>query len=142
MKFFEKTPPWYITGLAFECLECGRCCAGPEEGYVWATDEEIAHAAKFLNLGEKIFRSQYVRRVGLRKSFREEKKTHNCVFIKDGRCTIYPARPTQCRTWPFWKSNLKAPDDWSWAAQRCAGVNRGKLFAFDEIQNRAGITEE
>ncbi len=138
----DKNPPWYITGLAFECLECGRCCAGPEEGYVWATEEEISKAAEFMKLSDREFRTKYVRRVGLRKSFKEDKKSHDCIFLKDGSCSIYPVRPTQCRTWPFWKSNIATPDDWAEAGQRCVGVNRGQLHPIDEIERKAGITEE
>ena len=148
MKTFEKindpagATPWYVAGLAFECLQCGRCCAGPDEGYVWASDEEIAAVANYLNLSEKEFRRQYVRRVGLRHSFVENRKNHDCVFLADDGCTIYPVRPTQCRTWPFWKSNIASQDDWSQAAVRCPGVNRGELHQVDKIQRRAGLTKE
>jgi Fe-S-cluster containining protein len=148
MKTFENIDepagagPWYVAGLAFECLQCGQCCAGPEEGFVWASDEEITAVAEFLKMGEKEFRLQYVRRVGLRRSFVENRKTHDCVFLKDGGCTIYPVRPMQCRTWPFWKSNIASPEDWSWAARRCSGVNRGPLHSVDEINSRAGLTRE
>ena len=37
---------------------------------------------------------------------------YDCVFLKEdperGRktCSIYPVRPLQCRTWPFWPENL------------------------------------
>ena len=37
--------PWYVAGLAFECQQCGGCCSGPAEGFVWATDAEIAAVA-------------------------------------------------------------------------------------------------
>jgi Fe-S-cluster containining protein len=142
MKSNRKDIPWYAAGLAFECLECGRCCAGPEEGYIWVNDEEVAAAAKFLRLSEKAFRARYVRRVGRRQTLIENKKTRDCVFLKDGKCQIYSVRPTQCRTWPFWPMNLGSPDDWSWAAERCGGMNRGKVFTIEEIQTRANQTRE
>ncbi len=47
---------------------------------------------------------------------------------------IYSVRPNQCRTWPFWPSNLKNPGDWNKAAQKCPGINRGKLYSFEEIE--------
>jgi hypothetical protein len=147
MKLKNGTPkideaPWYIAGLAFECQACGRCCAGPEEGYVWANDEEILRMAKHLNMSEKNFCKEYVRKVGRRQSLVEQKKSHDCVFLKDGKCTIYEVRPTQCRTWPFWTSNIASPADWSLAGMRCVGINRGKLFTPEEIQNRAYNTRE
>jgi hypothetical protein len=42
----------------------------------------------------------------------------------------------QCRTWPFWKINLKSPEAWSAAASSCPGMNQGKFYdggRIDEI---------
>lgn len=138
----SNEPPWYVAGLAFECLACGRCCAGPEEGYVWATDEEIAAMAEHLRLAESTFRKRYVRRVGKRQSLIEKKPSKDCIFLADGRCDIYEVRPTQCRTWPFWSSNLETPEDWSLAGLRCPGINRGSLVSLDEIESRRRATRE
>jgi hypothetical protein len=138
----KKDAPWYAAGLAFECLGCGRCCSGPEEGYVWLNDEELRAIADSLRLTEQEFRRRYIRRVGKRQTIIEDKKTKNCIFLQNGKCTIYDLRPTQCRTWPFWPMNLSSPDDWSWAAERCMGMNRGNLFPLDEIQTRADKTRE
>ena len=32
----------------------------------------------------------------------------DCMFLKNKRCEVYPSRPTQCRTWPFWPENMNA----------------------------------
>ncbi len=133
--------PWYVAGLAFECTQCSRCCAGPEEGYVWAKDEEIAAAAKFLRMSEKSFRDRYVRKIGKRYSF-IEKENKDCCFLGTGGCRIYDVRPTQCRTWPFWESNIDTPDDWAEAGRRCLGINRGTLFSPEEINKQARRTQE
>jgi hypothetical protein len=148
MKLFQKKPPWYVAGLAFECTQCGRCCAGPEEGYVWATPEEIAAIAEYLEMPEKQFRREYVRRVGSRFSLKEVKGSHDCVFLQpiegqEGKgCRIYPVRPTQCRTWPFWPSNIRSPRAWSLAGDRCPGINRGSLHNPETIDAEARRTEE
>ncbi len=134
--------PWYVAGLAFECQGCGRCCSGPEEGYVWATQTELDAIADSLNMTSEDFCKKYVRKVGKRFSLVEDKKTKNCVFLKNGKCTIYEARPTQCRTWPFWQSNIDTPDDWAWAAKRCHGLNRGKKHNARAIENSAKSTNE
>jgi len=136
-----RKPPWYIEGLAFECQGCGRCCAGPEEGYVWLSDKEVAAIAEFLGIAEAELREKCIRRVGKRLTICETLPSHDCMFLDtgaDGRrgCKIYPVRPTQCRTWPHWPGHLRCPDDWARAAQRCCGVNRGKLFSFNEIEAR------
>ena len=140
MRIFTRSP-WYIGGLAFECQQCGRCCAGPEEGYVWVRDEEIAAIAAFLGIGADEIRKKYVRREGWRQTIIEDPATRDCMFLQTGSdgqrgCAIYPVRPTQCRTWPFWATNLAEPEMWAQAGQRCRGVNCGKLIPFNEIESR------
>jgi len=125
--------PWYVAGLAFECLECGNCCAGPQEGYVWVDVEEIVSISKFLEMNERDFIKLYTRKARGKKCLRET-KSHDCVFLEDGRCAVYPVRPSQCRTWPFWSSNLHSPDDWCEAGKRCPGINRGKIHSLEYIQ--------
>ena len=137
-----ENPPWYIAGLAFECTECGRCCAGPEEGFVWATDKEISAIAAFLRMSDQAFRARYVRTYYRRTSLIEKKDTKDCIFLENGKCRIYSVRPTQCRTWPFWKSNVGTPEDWSEAAMRCPGINRGKLHSHEEIVEKINKTRE
>ncbi len=148
MKFFARQSPWYVAGLAFECVGCGRCCAGPAEGYVWVTDEEIAAIAEHLDMSEEETRLKYVRRVGRRHSLVERKDSKDCIFLtpdsrgEGGRgCRIYPVRPTQCRTWPFWPHNVSSPDGWAVAGRRCPGINRGeRLFTQDEIEEQVKAT--
>lgn len=147
MKLFAKKPAWYGQGLAFECQQCGKCCAGPEEGYVWATPEEIAAAATHLGMEDKAFREQYVRKVHRRFSFKEQPITNDCIFLQPNEtggkgCAIYTVRPVQCRTWPFWSSNLSSPDSWAMAQDRCSGINRGPLHSVEAIDDRANVTRE
>ena len=129
---------WYIAGLHFQCAQCGECCSGPGEGYIWITKPEIKFAADFLKITESEFHQKYLRRIGLRKSIIEDRYTKDCIFLKniDGqkRCSIYPVRPSQCRNWPFWSENLKTPHNWNQIAKNCPGINRGRLYSFDEIQ--------
>ena len=93
--------------------------------------------ADYLKISIGELRKKYVKRVGLRSTLIEQAISKDCVFLQniDGhrRCSIYPVRPRQCRTWPFWANNLETSSAWNQAAQRCLGVNRGKLYSFDEI---------
>ncbi|MFW6133482.1 MAG: YkgJ family cysteine cluster protein [Planctomycetota bacterium] len=141
MKVFAKREPWYAAGLAFECRQCGNCCSGPDEGFVWVDDAEIRAIAEHLRLSEDDVCDRYVRRVMRRRSLVENPSTKDCVFLRrdgDGRCgcAIYPVRPVQCRTWPFWPVNLKSPDTWARAALRCPGINRGDRIDHDTIRAR------
>ena len=127
---------WYKEGLRFTCTECGNCCAGAP-GYVWMTPEEIGGIASFLDLPDGTLPAEMLRRVGFRYSL-TEKSNGDCVFLQciDGkrRCGIYEVRPLQCRTWPFWTSNLKTPRDWAIAGETCPGVNNGKKYDYVQIE--------
>lgn len=145
MALLNRRPPWYAAGLAFECNGCGHCCAGPAEGYVWVTVEEITAIARHLKMDEQAFRDTYVRKEGRRYSLKEEPVSKDCVFLQAGAdgqrgCSIYPVRPTQCRTWPFWPGNLVGPKAWALAGIRCPGINRGDLHRLDEIEKRKNAT--
>ena len=127
---------WYTAGLRFECTQCGNCCSG-DPGYVWATKEEVARIAEFLGRPDGWLDKQQLRRVGLRYSL-TEKANGDCIFLKraNGKsmCSIYPVRPGQCRTWPFWNSNLKTPEAWAAAAGTCPGMNNGKHYDLVQIE--------
>ena len=129
---------WYVAGLCFECGECGRCCSGPGEGYIWVTRPEIELIAEHLKITPGELRRRYLRRVGLRTTIIEHAVTKDCIFLQqvDAKklCVIYPVRPNQCRTWPFWPENLSSPDAWNEAAKKCPGINRGKHYSFEQIE--------
>jgi Fe-S-cluster containining protein len=129
---------WYANGLHFECLQCGACCSGPAEGYIWVGRREIELIAEFLKLSEGQLRQKYLKRRGLRTTIIENPATKDCIFLEiiDGRkrCTIYPVRPNQCRSWPFWPENLANPNAWNRAAGKCPGINRGRCYSFEEIE--------
>jgi len=130
---------WYRCGLHFECTGCGNCCAGPEEGYIWIVKTEIAFLAKHLGTTVEQVQKQYLKRIGRKYSIKENPVTRDCIFLtapQDGcrGCAIYPVRPNQCRTWPFWSFNLHTPDQWNWAAAQCPGINRGRFYSYDQIE--------
>ncbi|MFO0837530.1 MAG: YkgJ family cysteine cluster protein [Phycisphaerae bacterium] len=120
--------PWYAAGLQFSCTQCGNCCSGPP-GYVWLSPSDIAPLAALVGLSPDEFRARHVRQVGDRVSL-YEKSDGDCEWLIRGpdgktRCGVYEARPVQCRTWPFWDSNLRTPRDWKGAARVCPGINTG-----------------
>ena len=107
---------------------------GPEEGHVWITKPEVEMMAKHLSMAVDDFRKKFCRRIGNRTSLTEQPKNLDCIFLQDGACPVYSVRPNQCRTWPFWNSNLEHPDYWNMAASTCPGINRGRLYTFEEIE--------
>ncbi|RJP36805.1 MAG: YkgJ family cysteine cluster protein [Phycisphaerales bacterium] len=128
---------WYADGLKFTCTQCGNCCSG-DPGYVWATKAEIAAIAKFLGRGDGWLDERHLRRVGFRYSL-TEKPDGDCVFLErrpDGStgCRIYPVRPVQCRTWPFWPELLHSRDAWERAKRKCPGMDQGRHYDFVQIE--------
>lgn len=89
------------------CEACGgNCCVG-ESGYIWVGKNEIEVLASFLNMAENEFIDKYLVKVGYRFSLQEkyhEELKHCCIFFDENKkqCGVYEARPTQCRTFPFW----------------------------------------
>ena len=126
-----SSKPWYREGLSFSCTRCGDCCTGVP-GYVWVEPTEIEALAEHLGLSVDSFGERYLRKVGRRYSL-IEKPGGDCVFFDKG-CSVYPARPTQCRTFPFWRSNLKSERAWDEIADECPGIGQGKLFPVEEIE--------
>jgi uncharacterized protein len=129
--------PWYHAGLKFECTQCGDCCTGAP-GYVWVNNEEIAAIAALVMPDEpEKFEELYVRKVGVRKSLKEF-PNGDCVFFdtEKRKCTVYDARPRQCKTWPFWDSNLRSPATWQQTCEVCPGSGKGKLHQLGQIEEQ------
>lgn len=128
--------PWYRDGLRFECTGCGDCCSGAP-GYVWVDEAEIVALANEMQMTPEDFERKFVRREGDGKSLTEY-PDGDCIFLdpQSRKCSVYNARPTQCRTWPFWDSNLKRKKDWNDTCRICPGSGKGQLYGFDEIEIR------
>lgn len=131
----DKSSAWFSKGLRFECARCGGCCRG-EPGFVWVSPAEAIEVAGFLGETADSFHAKYLRTVGERISL-IEKPNGDCVFWESGiGCRVYPLRPTQCRTFPFWAANLDSPSAWEVASRRCPGIGNGKFYSAREIIKR------
>jgi uncharacterized protein len=130
----DRTPEnvWYKDGLPFSCTQCGKCCTG-EPGYVWVSEEEITALAKTQKMPEAEFVAVYTKMSKSRRTLRE-KPNGDCVFYDSKKgCTVYSVRPVQCRTWPFWDSNLETPEDWQRTEAICPGSGEGTIIPVEEI---------
>jgi Fe-S-cluster containining protein len=142
LKVIQDDVPWYADGLRFECTGCGKCCTGAP-GYIWVDDAEITQIADYLQMTTKKFCKKFVRIVKGRQSLLELPKSYDCIFLKDKKCQIYPVRPKQCRTFPWWVQHLKSEADWKKAALTCEGIkNEAPLIPFDEIEQQRSIQEQ
>ena len=127
--------PWYHEGLNFTCSGCGDCCTGAP-GYVWVNQEEINKLAEAVGIEDvDEFEKLYVRKVGIRRSLKEFPNGDCLLFDTDTRkCSVYEARPRQCRTWPFWDSTITRRKDWQETCEVCPGAGKGRLYSLDEIE--------
>jgi Fe-S-cluster containining protein len=130
--------PWYHTGLRFRCTQCGHCCTGTP-GFVWVNDEELQALAEFLHEPLEQVVAVHTRLAHNGRSLRE-RANGDCVFYdQDAGCTIYSVRPRQCRTWPFWASNVRSPLAWEQTCKACPGSGQGDLIPAEEITRRLNV---
>lgn len=131
----QDSEPWYKDGLRFRCTRCGHCCTGAP-GYVWVNAEEITAIARHRGESVQETTELYTRPARSGRSLRE-KANGDCVFYdREQGCTIYQVRPRQCRTWPFWESNVDRPEAWERTCEVCPGAGRGELISVEEIRLR------
>lgn len=126
--------PWYHSGLKFTCSQCGNCCTGTP-GYVWVTDQDVLAIARYLDKPVGEIRLMHTRPARGKTSLTEF-ANGDCTFFDPTtrRCRIYPVRPVQCRTWPFWNQNLASPEAWQQTQQVCPGAGCGNFVSLDEIE--------
>lgn len=129
--------PWYHQGLRFECTQCGNCCTG-SPGYVWVDDAEVAAIAAHLDKPIGEVRLLHTRPVRGRTSLNEY-PNGDCIYLDPAtrRCGIYAVRPRQCRTWPFWRTNIERPESWERTRGSCPGAGCGEVVTLEEIEARA-----
>ena len=91
--------------LEFSCTKCGICCK--EKGYVFFNDEDIIRAAKFLSMSPPVFINKYLDYEHNYGYYIKINDNDNCIFLdKNNKCTINTAKPTQCKTFPYWKEYM------------------------------------
>ncbi len=130
--------PWYHEGLRFECSRCGHCCTGAP-GFVWVEDADLEAIAGFLGMPVEQLTALHTRWTARGRTLRE-KINGDCVFYdRTAGCTIYPVRPPQCRTWPFWESNVATPESWQQTCAVCPGSGQGELIPVEEITRRLRV---
>jgi uncharacterized protein len=115
-----------MDAIRFRCQEgCTRCCE--VKGYVYLSESDLTKAAAFLGLHPADFEARYVIRYA--KSLRLKKpRTAQCHFLTGAGCSIHPAKPTQCRLYPFWPELVEDRSAWETEARSCPGIGQGELI--------------
>lgn len=130
MKSDDSQSVFWAKGLRFKCISCGRCCRH-EPGYVFLSPQDLRGLSRHLDLDEKTFTETFCREVnigGVKRLSLNETDVNDCVFWKNG-CSVYRARPLQCRTYPFWSGILASEDEWIRESGVCPGIGIGPLHS-------------
>jgi Fe-S-cluster containining protein len=121
--------PFYAEGLRFSCTRCSSCCRH-ESGFVFLSEADVYGMAARLGVDYQGFLETYCRWVpwegGADRLSLKEKSNYDCIFWRQG-CLVYEERPIQCKTFPFWRSNVLSAEAWEAASRWCPGMGKGEL---------------
>src|SRR4029453_16665706 len=111
--FASGDPQWRfldVAAMRFECQPgCTTCCQ--QKGYVYLTEDDILRAAAFLNLSPAQFERKFVYRTTNLRRLRVPREAQ-CGFLREDGCSIHPAKPKQCRLFPFWPELVDDKKAW------------------------------
>ncbi|UCD33847.1 MAG: YkgJ family cysteine cluster protein [Desulfobacterales bacterium] len=123
-------PIFFDKGLRFECQRCGACCTG-EPGFIFVEKHDIVQIAEYFSQEALYFIETYLYPFRTGYSIKEH-ADGRCIFYQEG-CSIYPVRPAQCRTFPFWFENLRSFNKWRRVTRECPGIDKGPVFSKEQI---------
>ena len=127
-KFFKK-------GINFKCQGSSNCCVSRGSyGDVYRSKKDLIKIAKYLNVSIKLFKKKYCEFSDGYLHLKETNANGDCQFLENKKCSIYTARPIQCRTWPFWKENMNAKKWNKELIYFCPGIGKGNLISSSMIQ--------
>jgi Fe-S-cluster containining protein len=88
---------------SLDCMKCPALCCRMA-GYVTVSPSDIARLARFLGLSVRAFEAKHIVRVTRAGRKRIKAGNETCQFLgSDRRCTVYPARPTDCGGYYCWE---------------------------------------
>ncbi len=128
---------FYKEGLRFECTRCSACCRFTP-GFVLLSLMDVKNLLKATGLSGEEFMEIYCREVninGIKQISLIEKGNCDCIFWENGGCTVYKQRPVQCRSFPFWSSNLASQEGWNKLKSSCPGMGKGSPHSKRRIEH-------
>ncbi|MBI9088157.1 MAG: YkgJ family cysteine cluster protein [Desulfobacterium sp.] len=102
----------------FHCTQCGECCSG--FGGTYVDEADVKRIADFVNCDTGTFMARYCDRSGTRLVLTQG--DDGCCIFFDKNCTIHPVKPYMCRAWPFLRTIVKNPENWSAMSRACEGM--------------------
>ncbi len=122
-----------MTEMRFECQPgCTTCCQ--RRGFVYLTEEDVVRASRFLGMTARVFEKRYVYRTKNLRRLRIPRGSL-CRFLRSDGCSIHPAKPTQCRLFPFWPELTEERGAWRKTAEWCPGIGKGQLVQISTVRS-------
>jgi len=116
--------PWWSEGIPFACQpDCGKCCDEPG-GIVYLSIADAERLAQYhdLDLKEWLFRDCTTTLDG-RFILNSRPEDEICIYLdQEKKCSVYDARPNQCRAFPWWQENLRSDRTWKETCTQCPGL--------------------
>ena len=103
---------------------CTKCCE--QQGFVYLTEEDIPRLAAYVGMAVEAFELRYVYRTKNQRRLRVPRHAQ-CEFLKEGGCSVHPAKPLQCRTFPYWPELVGNKRNWEKTGKWCPGIGKGEL---------------
>lgn len=115
--------PLVPDSIAFQCQEgCGDCCSN-EGGIVYVSREDAALLATHHGLAVPAWLEVHAKRASDGRWVLGWREDGACRYLEGAsRCTVYEARPVQCRAFPWWAENLRSERAWNKVVRSCPGL--------------------
>jgi hypothetical protein len=89
--------------IDFQCQRCGACCKQP--GFVYLKEGDAERLAAHLGMDIYQFTETYCLLMDRQHLALKKHPDETCLFLGAEGCTVYEARPRQCRDFPHgWKT--------------------------------------
>lgn len=101
---------------AFQCRRCNACCYQP--GFVYLKEGDAERLAAHFGIDVYQFTGMQCLLLERKHLVLRKHPDERCIFLGDNGCTVYDARPAQCRDFPLgWKTEK--------SSDYCKGMREG-----------------
>lgn len=154
---FEAVAELVTRGRKFHCTGCAKCCSCEHGGKVWVSRDEVAALAALLGLTPSQFVATHCRdRASVDGNDDDDEDDDDpippgyellrtkqsaatgetvCCFLDEATnmCSVYPARPVQCATYPMWPEILGRHGGWEWERGERGSGDKTMSFPSDLV---------